>query len=162
VGGAAVRGFYETYFLTGHPPDTQAVPIARTVGADRIVDEMAFSFTHTIEMPWILPGVPPTGKHVEVAVVAVVEFQNGKVSGERIYWDQASVLAQVGLIDPGYLPITGSEACAKAVDPASGASNILIQRASVDAAKGTAAYPEIRAGREASLAERWTNTIKQS
>ena len=126
VGDAAVRQFYAWYFLPAHPKDTASIPIARTVGKDRVVDEMQFSFTHDIEMPWILPGVAPTGKHVEVAVVAVVQFEDGLISGERIYWDQASVLAQVGLIDPAGLPITGPEAMRKAADPASEPSNTLI------------------------------------
>jgi carboxymethylenebutenolidase len=79
-------------------------------------------------MPWILPGVPPTGKRVEVAVIVVVQFADGKISGERIYWDQASVLAQVGLLDAEKVPATGIEASRKVVDPAREPSNRLIQR----------------------------------
>ena len=127
VGDDAVRRFYASYFLPAHPKDTASIPIARTVGSDRIVDEMQFSFTHDIEMPWILPGVPPTGRHVAVAVVAVVQFEGGRISGERIYWDQASVLAQAGLIEAAGLPITGPEAMRKAADPAKEPSNALIQ-----------------------------------
>ena len=91
VGSGEVRHFYSTYFIPGHPPDTEVIPVARTVGDDRVVDELIHKFTHTIEMPWILPGVPPTGKRVEVAVIVVVQFKDGKIAGERIYWDQASV-----------------------------------------------------------------------
>jgi carboxymethylenebutenolidase len=94
----------------------------------RIVEELIHSFTHDIEMPWILPGVAPTGKHVEVALVAVIEFDGDKIAGERIYWDQASVLAQVGLLDANVLPVTGAEASRKALDPASEPSNALIER----------------------------------
>ncbi len=83
----------------------------------------------TIEMPWMLPGVVPTGKHVEVALVVVVDFEGEKISGERIYWDQASVLAQVGLLDAQRLPVTGIEASRKVVDPAREPSNGLIGRA---------------------------------
>lgn len=97
VGAREVRRFYTQYFIPGHPPDTAIVPLTRTVGGNRIVDELIYQFTHTIEMPWMLPGVPPTGRHVEVALVVVVEFADGKISGERIYWDQASVLAQIGV-----------------------------------------------------------------
>ena len=129
VGSSEVRHFYSTYFLPGHPPDTEVVPVARTVGEDRIVDELIHKFTHTIEMPWILPGVPPTGKRVEVAVIVVVQFNDGKISGERIYWDQASVLAQAGLIDAGNLAVTGIEASRKVIDPAREPSNRLIKRA---------------------------------
>jgi carboxymethylenebutenolidase len=93
------------------------------------VDELIHKFTHTIEMPWILPGIPPTEKHVELAVIVVILFQGGNISGERIYWDQASVLCQIGLLDPGHLPITGIEAPRKVIDPSSEPSNRLIERA---------------------------------
>lgn len=128
VGASNVRHFYSNFFLPGHPPDTASEPIARTVGQDRIVDELVHKFTHSIDMPWILPGIPPTGKRVEIAVIVVVEFEGGKISGERIYWDQASVLAQVGLIDGSRLPVTGPEAARKAADPSSQPSNSLIER----------------------------------
>jgi carboxymethylenebutenolidase len=130
VGFDNVRDFYARYFLPGHPDDTAARQVARTVGVDRIVEELVHSFTHDIEMPWILPGVPPTGRHVEVAVVAVVQFEGEKIAGERIYWDQAAVLAQVGLLDATSLPVTGAEAGRKVIDPASEPSNALIERAS--------------------------------
>jgi carboxymethylenebutenolidase len=71
-------------------------------------------------MPWILPGMAPTGTPVEVALVVVVEFEGDRISGERIYWDQASVLAQAGLIDTGRLPVTGVESSRKVVDPGRG------------------------------------------
>ena len=128
VGYSEVVHFYETYFLPGHPTDTEVVPVARTVGDDRIVDELIHKFTHTIEMPWILPGVPPTGKRVEVAIVVVVQFKDEKIAGERIYWDQASVLMQIGLIDSEKIPVTGIEASRKVVDPIQESSNKLIKR----------------------------------
>lgn len=129
VGSGEVRNFYSTYFIPCQPPDTEIVPVARTVGKDRIVDELIHKFTHTIEMPWILPGVPPTGKRVEVAVIVVVQFSDGKISGERIYWDQASVLCQIGLIDSRRVPATGSEASHKVVAASLEPSNMLIKRA---------------------------------
>jgi carboxymethylenebutenolidase len=128
IGASEVAHFYETYFLPGHPSDSEVVPVARTVGNDRIVDELIHKFTHTIEMPWILPGVPPTGKRVEVAVIVVVQFKDGKIAGERIYWDQASVLVQIGLIDPEKIPVTGVEASRKVIDPTQEPSNRLIKR----------------------------------
>jgi carboxymethylenebutenolidase len=128
VGFDNVRSFYARYFLPGHPADTAVRPVARTVGSDRIVEELVHSFTHDIEMPWILPGVAPTGKHVEVAVVAVVQFEGDRIAGERIYWDQASVLAQVGLLDSANLLVTGPEAARKVLEPASEPSNALIER----------------------------------
>ena len=128
VGTDQVCHFYSTYFIPGHPPDTEVTPVARTVGEDRLVDELIHKFTHTVEMPWILPGVAPTGKLVEFAVIVVVLFEDGKISGERIYWDQASVLAQVGLIDSNKLPVAGAEASRKVLDPNSESSNVLIER----------------------------------
>ena len=128
VGFDNVRSFYSRYFLPGHPDDTVSLPVARTIGSNRIVEELIHCFTHDIEMPWILPGVPPTGRKVEVAIVAVVEFEGDKIAGERIYWDQASVLAQVGLLDATGLPVTGAEATRKVMHPASEPSNALIER----------------------------------
>lgn len=129
VGFSAVRHFYDTYFIPHQPSDTTFVHVARTVGEDRIVDELIHQFTHDIEMPWILPGVAPTGKRVEVAVIVVVQFEDGKVAGERIYWDQASILAQIGLIDANRLPVAGPEASRKVLEPSREASNRLIERA---------------------------------
>ena len=141
TGSDEVRHFYSTYFIPGHPPDTEVVPVARTVGDDRVVDELIHKFTHTIEMPWILPGVPPTGKRVEVAVIVVVQFKDGKIAGERIYWDQASVLAQVGLIDPEKLPAAGIKASRKVVDPAQEPSNRLIERVNEKQSEGKQRCP---------------------
>jgi carboxymethylenebutenolidase len=128
VGYEDVRRFYTAYFLSRHPPDTEVLTVARTVGTDRIVDELIYRCTHSIEMPWMLPGVAPTGKRIEIAIVAVVEFEDGKISGERIYWDQASVLAQVGLLDVERLPATGMEASRKVLEPTREPSNRLIER----------------------------------
>ena len=126
VGAHEVRQFYIQYFIGRHPPDTTIVPLTRTVGQSRIVDELIYQFTHTIEMPWMLPGVSPTGRYAEVALVVVVEFHEGKISGERIYWDQASVLSQLGILEGQQLPTTGSEAARKVRDPAREPSNALI------------------------------------
>jgi carboxymethylenebutenolidase len=81
VGSPQVRQFYSRHFIPGHPPDVETVPVARTVGADRIVDELIYRCTHTIEMPWILPGVRPTGRRIEFAVIVVVQFEDGKIAG---------------------------------------------------------------------------------
>ncbi len=116
TGGAgkdALRIFYSVDFIPTMPPDTKLTPVSRTVGDEQLVDEMIFSFTHTQEMPWMLPGVPPTNRHVEVALVAIVRFRDGKLAHEHIYWDQASVLKQIGLLtDPG-LPVFGAESADK-------------------------------------------------
>lgn len=115
-GKAGVRDFYAKHFIGKVPPDTKTTLISRTVGENRLVDEMIFSFTHTEETPFILPGVPPTNSYVEVPLVAIIEFKDGKIASERIYWDQASVLKQVGLITDSNLPIFGSETAQKLTD----------------------------------------------
>jgi carboxymethylenebutenolidase len=130
VGAREVRDFYSLYFIGKHPPDTRIVPLTRTVGQTRIVEELIYQFSHTIEMPWMLPGIAPTGRHVEAALVVVIDFVEGKISGERIYWDQASVLAQLGLIDLERLPATGIEAARKVKDVTQEPSNALIARTS--------------------------------
>ena len=127
-GHAELRQFYATHFIPKMPPDLAMTPVSRTVGADQLVDEMVISFTHTIEMDWMLPGVAPTGKHVEVALVVIVRFRDGKLAHEHIYWDQASVLAQLALIDPAALPVAAAESARKVLDPAL-AANALIRRA---------------------------------
>jgi carboxymethylenebutenolidase len=118
VGRDGVRAFYRDH-LVGRffPPDVKMTPVSRTVGDDQVVEELVISFTHTTEVDWILPGVAPTGKRVEVAVVVIVGFEDGKISHEHIYWDQASVLVQVGLLDPKGLPVSGAESARKVLNP---------------------------------------------
>ena len=105
--------FYGRHFISQMPPDTTLRLLARTVGRDRLIDEFVFSFTHDVEMDWMLPGVPPTGRKVEVPMVVVVQFEGDKIACERIYWDQASVLVQLGLLDPTGLPVVGVAATRK-------------------------------------------------
>lgn len=99
--------------------------VSRTIGKDQLVDEMVFKFTHTIPMDWMLPGVAPTGKRVEVPLVAIVRFREGKLAHEHIYWDQASVLVQVGLIDAANLPVAGVETARKVLDPTLPANELM-------------------------------------
>ncbi|MCC5647472.1 nuclear transport factor 2 family protein [Nostoc sp. CHAB 5824] len=127
VGKPALREFYSKYLIPQMPPDTELTLISRTIGTDQLVDEMMAKFTHTVWMEWILPGVAPTEKRVEVPVVAIVQFRDGKLAHEHIYWDQASVLVQVGLLDPGTLPVVGVDSARKAIDP-NLPSNTLIER----------------------------------
>jgi carboxymethylenebutenolidase len=117
-GHAALRKFYAEDFISQMPADTSIKLIARTLGEDRLVDEMIFSFTHTEEMPWMLPGVPPTHRHVDIPLVVVVGFRDGKLAHERIYWDQASVLKQIGLLTDSSLPVFGAETAQKLLNPA--------------------------------------------
>lgn len=117
VGHDELREFYSKDFIPQMPPDTAMTPVSRTIGIDRVVDEMVFEFTHTIKMDWMLPGVEPTGKHVKVALVVIVHFRDGKLAHEHIYWDQATVLAQLGLLDSTKLPVTGVESAEKVLNP---------------------------------------------
>jgi carboxymethylenebutenolidase len=113
AGKAALREFYSRRFIPSMPPDTLLTPVSRTAGDGQLVDEMIFSFTHTQEMPWMLPGVAPTHRRVEVALVAIVRFREGKLAHEHIYWDQASVLKQIGLLTDPSLPVCGAESARK-------------------------------------------------
>ena len=128
VGRDELREFYSKRFIPQMPPDTEMTPVSRTIGEDQIVDEMVFKFTHSIPMDWMLPGIPPTGKRVEVPLVAIVRFRDGKLAHEHIYWDQASVLVQIGLIDAANLPVAGVESAHKVLDPTLPA-NALMRRA---------------------------------
>src|SRR5438445_3495088 len=128
VGKEQLREFYSKHFIPQMPPDTEMVPLSRTIGDDQLVDEMIFKFTHTIKMDWMLPGIAPTGRRVEIPLVAIVRFRDGKLAHEHIYCDHGSVLVQLRLLDPRTLPVVGVESAKKAVDKQS-PSNALIDRA---------------------------------
>src|SRR4029077_11065094 len=116
VGHDEVKRFYKYHFVNAHPPDIEIIPVSRTVGTDSIVDEMIVKFTHTCVIDHLLPGIPPTGRSVEIPVVGVVQLRDGKLASEHIYWDQASVLVQIGKLDPTGLPIAGVEVARKGRD----------------------------------------------
>lgn len=102
IGANELQRFYSESFVT--PPSRKITLLSRTIGADRVVDEMHMQFKHTQEVQWMLPGVPPTNKKVEILMVSIVALRGGKLYSEHVYWDQASVLFQVGLLDPKLLP----------------------------------------------------------
>ena len=116
VGRKQLTHYYDRYFIPQMPPDTQITPVSRTIGHDRLVDEFVMKFTHSLQMDWLLPGVPPTNKPVEVATVSVIQFRDGKMASERIYFDQASILVQLGLLDPRKLPVAGVATARKVLD----------------------------------------------
>ena len=118
VGRDGVRAFCRDH-LVGKlfPPDVKMEQVSRTVGDTQIVEELVITFTHTTPIDWLLPGVAPTGKPVAMAVAAIVGFKDGKISHQHIYWDQAGVLVQVGLLDPMGLPVSGGESARKVFDP---------------------------------------------
>jgi len=108
-----LRRFYKNHFIPRLPKDTKVVPVARTLGPDRVVDEVLFCFTHDREMDFMTPGIAPTGKYVEVPLVAIIEFRGDKLYNEHIYWDQASMLMQLGVLDPKGLPVAGIDTARK-------------------------------------------------
>jgi carboxymethylenebutenolidase len=132
VGRRRLEHFYGRYFIPSMPPDVELVPISRTVGQDRIVDEFVFRCTHTVRMDWLLPGVPPTGRPLELVTVVIVYFEGGKIHHEHIHWDQASALVQLGLLDPANLPVAGAECARKVLDPLTVPSNLLMKRTITD------------------------------
>ena len=97
-GKAELRGFYRDTFIPSWPEDLQMTPVNRVVGDGQLVDELHITFTHSKQMDWFLPNVPPTHKKVDIDLVVVVQFRGDKLACERIYWDHATVLRQVGLL----------------------------------------------------------------
>ncbi|TMB47195.1 MAG: ester cyclase [Deltaproteobacteria bacterium] len=129
TGHAQLREFYSKHFISQMPPDLEIIPISRTIAEDRLVDEMVARFTHSVRMDWALPGIAPTGRRVLLPLIVVVQFRGGKLASERIYWDQASLLVQVGLLHTDGLPLVGVESGNKVLDPTL-PSNTLIARLS--------------------------------
>ena len=123
VGGKGVREFYSEHFINQIPKDAKVMPISRTIGKDQVVDEFIVSFTHETQWDYLLPGVPPTGKRVELPHVVVMKFENGKIAHEHVWWDQASLLVQVGLLDPANLPVTGIEQARRLLRAAQGSAD---------------------------------------
>jgi len=118
VGREGVRNFYANHLVGKFfPPDVEMLNVSRTIGDDQIVDELVIRFTHTTVIEWMLPGVPPTGKRVEMAVAVIVKIEGGKIAHEHIYWDQAGVLVQIGLLDPKGLPVSGADSARKVLNP---------------------------------------------
>lgn len=121
VGGSGKDGvlaFYRDHLVGKFfPPDVKMQRVSITVGEAQIVEELVISFTHTTMIEWMLPGLKPTGKQVQAAFAVIVGFEGDKVAHEHIYWDQASVLVQLGLINPAGLPVVGAENSRKLLAP---------------------------------------------
>jgi carboxymethylenebutenolidase len=127
VGQQELHRFYKNHFIPKLPADLKFVPVSRTVGSDRVVDEFLLCFTHDVEIDFLLPGIAPTGKYVEIPTVAIVQFRGGRLVHEHIHWDQATALVQLGLLDPKDLPTAGRETAEKLVDETR-PSNTLMKR----------------------------------
>lgn len=109
VGYNGVYNFYKNDFVGKMPKDTKITRVSRTLGTNQVIDELILSFTHDIEIKSMIPGIRPTGKYVELPHVVVMKFRGNKIEHEHIYWDQASLLTQIGVLDSRGLPITGIE-----------------------------------------------------
>jgi carboxymethylenebutenolidase len=119
MGVSSVRSFYQNHLVGKFfPSDIEFINVSRTIGEDQIVEELILKFTHTSVIDWMLPHISPTGKPVEIAIVVIIKFSGDKIAHEHIYWDQASVLAQIGLIDTTHLPVCGAESARKVLNPA--------------------------------------------
>jgi carboxymethylenebutenolidase len=116
-GTEELHAFYRDWFIPAWPEDVEVEQVSRTVGAERVVDELIIRFTHTREMAFWLPGIKPTGRRVELPLVVVMGFKGDQVASEHIYWDQASLLAQIGMLERSDLPIAGSTQAKALVDP---------------------------------------------
>ena len=99
VGRAAVHEFYANHFLPQIPPDLEISSLSQTFGDDRLVEELVIRFTHSIEMDWILPGLRPTGRTAEFVLAGIIQFEGGKIAHEHLYWDQATLLSQMGVLN---------------------------------------------------------------
>jgi carboxymethylenebutenolidase len=108
-GRDGVLEFYSTKFLAQLPTDFMPIPVSQTIAENTIVEEAVYAFTHDLLLEWMIPGVPPTGKRVELAVVGIIKFEGGKIASEHLYWDHDSVLAQLGVIDQSRVPVPGVE-----------------------------------------------------
>ena len=122
IGYDNVYEFYKNHFVGKMPEDTKIERISRTIGKDQVVDELILKFTHNKEIDYLLPGVAPTGKYVELPHVVVMKFVGDKIAHEHIYWDQASLLAQIGLLDANALPVKGIEQSRKLQELATSSS----------------------------------------
>ena len=129
IGYDNVYEFYKNHFVGKMPEDTKIERISRTIGKDQVVDELILKFTHDKEIDYLLPGVAPTGKYVELPHVVVMKFIGNKIAHEHIYWDQASLLAQIGLLDANAnLPVKGIEQSRKLQELAASSSSTNTQQ----------------------------------
>ena len=127
TGREPLRKFYREVFIPQVPPDTSLELLTRSVTSDRLVDEFILRFTHTVQIDWLVPGITPTGRRVAVPHVAVISFEGEKICSEHIYWDQASVLAQLGVLDRT-LPILGGDQPARLLDADAPANHLIAER----------------------------------
>jgi len=126
TGKNELRRFYKEIFIPQMPPDAELQLLSRSVGQDRLIDEFILRFTHTLRMDWFAPGIDATGRRLTLPHVGVISFENGKICSEHIYWDQATVLMQMGLLNE-HLPALGAAQCDRLLN-ANAPANQLIRR----------------------------------
>jgi len=125
VGHDMLKRFYKYHFIPHLPTNRQTTLLSETVGPDTVVLELVTRFTHDAEIDYLLPGILPSGKRLEVATVVVAKFRGDKLYHEHIYWDQASLLVQLGLLDPAGLPVAGVEVARKMLDQSRPANTLM-------------------------------------
>ncbi|MDE0060381.1 MAG: nuclear transport factor 2 family protein, partial [Defluviicoccus sp.] len=128
VGHDMLKRFYKYHFVEQNSRERSSTLVSETVGPDRIVLETVVRFRHDRVLDRYFPGIPPTGKMVEIPTLLLVRFRGDLVCHEHIYWDQASALSQIGALDAAGLPVAGAEAAAKVLDETH-PSNIFMQDA---------------------------------
>jgi carboxymethylenebutenolidase len=124
TGREPLRRFYRDVFIPQIPPDMSLDLLGRSVTEDHVVDEFILRYTHTVQIDWLAPGVAPTGRRVAVPHVAVVAFEGDKIASEHIYWDQACVLVQLGVLDTD-VPVLGADAAARLLDVEAPANELI-------------------------------------
>jgi carboxymethylenebutenolidase len=125
VGHDLLKRFYTYHFIPKVPRERESVVLSETVGPDTVVIEHVSIYDHTEEMDYFLPGIPPTGKRLMVPTVVIAKFKGDKLYHEHIYWDQASVLVQLGLLDPAGLPVAGADEARKMLDQTRPANELM-------------------------------------
>lgn len=125
TGREALRKFYREIFIPQMPPDVKLQLLNRSVGQNRVIDEFILRLTHTVRMDWFAPGIEPTGRRLEVPHVGIIDFENGKIASEHIYWDQATVLVQLGVLDAKHLPALGVEQSHRLLRPEAPANQLI-------------------------------------
>lgn len=104
--GPALRRHLAEDVLPHLPADLAFKRLSRTTDKVRVVDETVVGFTHDRELPWLLPGVAPTGRRAEVLAISVTTFRHSRLnahrtesllSARRTLWDHQGLVDQLGL-----------------------------------------------------------------
>jgi carboxymethylenebutenolidase len=138
IGRAELTEFYTHHFIWQNPPSTELELISRTVGIDRVIDEFILKMTHDSQVDWLVPGVPATGRQIEVPMTGVVNIRGDRLYHEHIAWDQATVLVQLGVMGVSVpygdgkgkelrLPVAGRECVEKMREKESVPSNEMLE-----------------------------------